>query len=179
MPKLIVFLGNPGLQYRHTRHNAGWLVCDSFIANKTNKTNENWANKFHSQYMKNGDFVLLKPQTFMNESGIATQEAKKFYNIESKDILVVHDDIELPFGSIKLQFGGGMGGHNGLKSIKTHLGTDEFARLRIGVGRPPKNIQVANFVLGRFSVEEEKQLEKILNEASLKVKDFIDWGIAK
>ncbi len=184
MPKLIVFLGNPGLQYRHTRHNAGWLVCDSFITNKTNKTNnktnkENWTTKFHAQYIKDKDVILLKPQTFMNESGIATQEAKKFYNIEPKDILVVHDDIELPFGSIKLQLGGGLGGHNGLKSIKTHLGTENFARLRIGVGRPQENIPVANFVLGRFSLEEEKQLEKIFTEASSKVNDFIDWGIVK
>ncbi len=181
MPKLIVFLGNPGLQYRHTRHNAGWLVCDSFIANKTKAkaTSENWATKFHAQYIKDASTVLLKPQTFMNESGIATQEAKKFYNIEPKDILVVHDDIELPFGSIKLQLGGGMGGHNGLKSIKTHLGTEDFARLRIGLGRPQENIEVANFVLGRFSPEEEKKLEKILEEATLKVNDFINWGIAK
>ena len=175
MPKLIVFLGNPGMQYRHTRHNAGWMVCDAFSAYKG--MTQSWTTKFHAQYTKQGDAVLLKPQTFMNESGLSVQEAAKFYGIDCKDVLVVHDDIELPFKSVKIQMGGGMGGHKGLRSVKTHLGTDRFCRLRIGVGRPPACIQVADFVLGRFSPLEEKELEDILKQASKEIEGFIKNGI--
>lgn len=163
MPRLIVFLGNPGIQYSKTRHNTGWMVCDE-LERAIGLTS--WQTKFHAQYAKMGDAVLLKPQTFMNESGLSVQEAAKFYNIQSKDILVVHDDIELPFAQVKLQMGGGMGGHNGLRSVKQHLGTDKFARLRVGVGRPPAVIQVADFVLGRFSPVEEKQLEDVVRKAA-------------
>lgn len=170
MPKLIVFLGNPGKQYSHTRHNVGWIMCDSFIANKG--FSQTWTNKFHAQYIKKGDIILLKPQTFMNESGFSVQEVANFYDISCKNILVVHDDIELPFGSIKMQQGGGMGGHNGLRSVKNHLGSDSFCRLRIGVGRPPSFMQVADFVLRRFSPQEEGELEEIQKQAVQKIEEF-------
>jgi len=170
MPKLIVFLGNPGKQYSHTRHNIGWIIGDSFIAN--NGISQDWTNKFHALYIKKGDIILLKPQTFMNESGISVQEAAKFYNIPLENILVVHDDIEMPFGNIKMQLGGGLGGHNGLRSIKTHLGKDSFCRLKIGVGRPPSFMQVADFVLGRFSPQEEGALEEIQKKAVHKIEEF-------
>ena len=164
MPKLIVFLGNPGIQYRQTRHNAGWMVCD--ILTETQCQGLNWQTKFHGFYIKKGDAILLKPQTFMNESGVSAQEAAKFYCIAPKDILVVHDDIELPLGELRLQMGGGMGGHNGLRSIKQHIGTDMFARLRVGVGRPPARIQVADYVLGRFSDMELNTLGPAMEEAA-------------
>lgn len=168
---MIVFLGNPGVQYRCTRHNAGWLVCTHLqdIAGIT----DNWQTKFHGLYTKQGDTILLKPQTFMNVSGTSVQEAAKFYNIPAKDILVVHDDIELPFGTVKVQLGGGMGGHNGLRSVKQNLGTDQFRRLRIGVGRPPAVMQVADFVLGRFTPLEEKQLESTLDNAAKEALAFM------
>lgn len=175
MPKLIVFLGNPGKEYRRTRHNAGWIVCDAFSAYKG--ITQSWTVKFHAQYTKQGNAVLLKPQTFMNESGISVQEAANFYAIGCNDILVVHDDIELPFGSVRIQEGGGMGGHNGLRSVKAHLGTDRFCRLRIGVGRPPSFIQVADFVLGRFSPAEEGELEDVLEKADREIEIFIKQGI--
>lgn len=171
MPKLIVFLGNPGIQYRQTRHNAGWIACDHLL--KTRHITDSWQTKFHAQYTKQGNAILLKPQTFMNVSGVSVQEAAKFYNIQSKDILVVHDDIELPFGATKLQLGGGMGGHNGLRSIKQNLGTDQFMRLRIGVGRPPAVMQVADYVLGRFSPLEEKQLESTLDSISESIVQYM------
>lgn len=166
MAKLIVFLGNPGLQYRQTRHNVGWLVCDS-LCDRISKTvpQISWQTKFHGLYTKQGDSILLKPQTFMNESGISVQEAAKFYNIDPKQIMVVHDDIEMEFGQIKAQLGGGMGGHNGLRSVKQHIGTDQFRRLRVGVGRPDARIQVADYVLGRFSPIEERMLETVLESA--------------
>jgi len=163
MSKLIVFLGNPGSQYRQTRHNAGWLVCDRMLEDVPDIGS--WQSKFHGLYTKRRDSVLLKPQTFMNESGVSVQEACRFYGIKPEEVLVVHDDIELPFGTVRLQLGGGMGGHNGLRSVKQHLGTEAFNRLRIGVGRPPSNIQVADYVLGRFSPLEESQLQMVLGTA--------------
>ncbi|MCQ2412505.1 MAG: aminoacyl-tRNA hydrolase [Sphaerochaetaceae bacterium] len=171
MPKLIVFLGNPGIQYRQTRHNAGWIACDHLL--KTRHITDTWQTKFHALYTKQGNTILLKPQTFMNVSGVSVQEAAKFYNIQNKDILVVHDDIELPFGTTKIQLGGGMGGHNGLRSIKQNLGTDQFMRLRIGVGRPPAVMQVADYVLGRFSPLEEKQLESTLDSISESIVQYM------
>ena len=172
MPKLIVFLGNPGIQYRQTRHNVGWLLC----ARLTERPgfDGSWQTKFHGLFLKKGNTVLLKPQTFMNESGISVQEASRFFGIKPEDILVVHDDIELDFGTVRTQLGGGMAGHNGLRSVKQHLGTDRFGRLRIGVGRPPAKIQVADYVLGRFSELEEKQLDSVLDNAVETAVQYMD-----
>ena len=164
MVKMLVFLGNPGIQYRQTRHNAGWLVCDKLISSLS--LNPSWQTKFHAQFIKQTTYVLLKPQTFMNESGISVQEASRFFGIAPADILVVHDDIELPFGEIRLQTGGGLGGHNGLRSVRQHLGTEALGRLRVGVGSPAGGMQVADYVLSRFSPLEEKQLENILDSAA-------------
>lgn len=161
---MIVFLGNPGIQYRLTRHNVGFMVCDKVL--DLMDESGSWQTKFHAQFIKHGPCVLLKPQTFMNESGVSVQEASKFFGIAPSDILVVHDDIELPFGEVRRQLGGGMGGHNGLRSVRQHLGTEAFCRLRIGVGRPTGGMQVADYVLTRFSPLEEKQLEITLESAA-------------
>ena len=160
---MIVFLGNPGIQYRQSRHNVGFMVCDRFLERMN--LADSWQTKFHANFMKQLSYVLLKPQTFMNESGVSVQEASRFFGITPDSILVVHDDIELPFGEIRRQIGGGMGGHNGLRSVRQHLGTEAFGRLRVGVGRPAGGIQVADFVLARFSPLEEKQMENILDSA--------------
>ena len=133
----------------------------------------NWQTKFHSQFCKNAQAVLLLPQTFMNVSGVPVREASSFFGIRPEDILVVHDDIELPFGTVRIQTGGGMGGHNGLRSVKQQLGTDNFGRLRIGVGRPPSGMEVADFVLARFSEIEEKQLPEILDKAAATALEYI------
>lgn len=171
MPYLFVFLGNPGPQYRQTRHNCGWMVCDRLT--RVLPQPDNWQSKFHGLFAKRQDAVLLKPQTFMNESGISVQEACRFFNITAGDVVVVHDDIELPFGEVRLQMGGGLGGHNGLRSVRQHLGTDAFRRLRIGVGRPPAVIQVSDYVLGRFSPSEESSLDRIMDEAAGKLKGLM------
>lgn len=139
------------------------MVCDRLL--EATGITENFQTKFHSLYLKKGPCILLKPQTFMNVSGLAVQEAAKFYNIAPKDLIVVHDDIELPFGTVRKQTGGGMGGHNGLRSVKQSLGTEAFGRLRLGVGRPPAAMQVSDFVLGRFTPLEEKQFESALDSA--------------
>lgn len=141
----------------------GFMVCDRFLE-RMNLT-DSWQTKFHAGFLKQLSYVLLKPQTFMNGSGVSVQEASRFFGITPDNILVVHDDIELPFGEVRRQIGGGMGGHNGLRSVRQHLGTDAFGRLRVGVGRPSGGMQVADFVLARFSPVEEKQMENILDSA--------------
>jgi len=166
MTKIIVFLGNPGSQFNGTRHNTGWALCDMLQADGIIPTN--WQNKFHALYCKDGETVYLKPQTYMNLSGQSVQEAAKFYNVKAENIIVVHDDIELKFGEVKKQLGGGMGGHNGLRSVKQNLGTDQFQRLRIGVGRPEDSnahIDVATWVIGHFSDVEKSQMELVLKKA--------------
>lgn len=166
MAKLVVFLGNPGTKYTNTRHNTAWLFCN-FI-----DRGFSWQNKFHGLFAKQGDYVYLKPQTYMNESGISVSEACSFFNIKPQDVLIIHDDIELPFSSVKIQAGGGMGGHNGLRSVKQHLSTDAFYRLRIGVGRPEGIIDVASYVLQSFSELEKAQLESIFNNAKDLLESF-------
>lgn len=157
---MVVFVGNPGVQYKNTRHNTPWLFKDYL------KLEGSWQEKFHALYMNQADRVYLIPQTYVNESGISVQACAKFYQIPASCVLVVHDDIELPFGAVKLQRGGGMGGHNGLRSVKQHLNTDDFWRLRIGIGRPEHGNDVASFVIGRFTELEEKLLDDSFAKAS-------------
>ena len=159
MVKLMVFLGNPGREYARTRHNIGWMVCDHHFPNLS------WSTKFHAQLSSEGPVRLLRPQTYMNESGKAVRATLDFFHLEPNNILVVHDDLELPYGTLRLQAGGGLQGHNGLKSIKQHVNSDQFLRLRIGIGRP-KYGSVASFVLERFTSEEEVSLTLVLDLAS-------------
>ncbi len=144
--------------YEKTRHNVGWLFCDHVFPSTI------WSQKFHAQIASEGQYKLLKPQTFMNESGKAVRACCDFFNFKSEEILVVHDDLELPFGTIRLQKGGGLAGHNGLKSIKSHLGDDGFLRLRFGIGRPQRGA-VASYVLRPFSKEEVPLLPLLFNKA--------------
>jgi len=143
----MVFLGNPGKTYEKTRHNAGFLVCDTLFPAVS------WQKKFHALYAQDGAAKLLKPQTYMNVSGLSVGEAASFFHFEAQEIMVVHDDVELPFGTVRLQLGGGLQGHNGLKSIRDALTSDQFLRIRIGIGRP-RHGDVASFVLSAFTSDE-------------------------
>ncbi len=158
MVKLLIFLGNPGKQYEKSRHNVGWLFCDHLYPSLQ------WSQKFHAMVATEGQYRLLKPQTFMNESGKSARACSDFFGYTSEEILVVHDDLELPFKTIRLQKGGGLGGHNGLKSIKSHLGDDGFLRLRFGIGRPQRG-SVASYVLLPFSKEEAPLLPVLFDRA--------------
>jgi len=158
MEKLFVFLGNPGFKYSKTRHNVGWQICD------LKYPNVNWSSKFKGLYSTCNNNLLLKPQTYMNESGISVQRACTFFKIKEENIIVVHDDLEKDFGTILLERGGGLRGHNGLKSIKQHLKTDNFYRLRFGIGRPRRQ-EIASFVLSPFSIDEQITLPTLLNKA--------------
>ena len=159
--KLFVGLGNPGERYKITRHNVGFMVLDNLIKQSSV---EGWDNKFDSFFNKiiinQKSLILLKPLTFMNVSGHAVQKVKNFYGIDPNNIVIIHDDIDLELGKIKLKKGGGDGGHNGLKSIIKLIGS-EFNRIRIGIGRPEK-ISVSSYVLNNFREEEVPLLKKII-----------------
>ena len=176
MIKAIILLGNPGRQYEETRHNIGWKVGDnlSFIYQL------NWQKKFkgvYAQYLLNGEkFLFLKPQNFMNLSGESVQPFMKFFKLTVEEILVVHDDLELDFGIIDLKKGGGLGGHNGLRSIVQQIGDKNFYRLRIGIGRPVHG-DVSSHVLGKFTPDEKISLSILLEKAAEAVETCINNGI--
>lgn len=158
MIRLFVFLGNPGKEYENTRHNAGFLFCDYLYPNAS------WQMKFHSLYAQEGTKKILKPVTYMNLSGTAVSECTSFFKIKPEEVLVIHDDLELPFGKAKIQQGGGLKGHNGLKSIKERLGSNDFYRLKIGIGRP-KYGDVRVFVTSPFTKDESITLEQLFSKA--------------
>lgn len=160
--KMIVGLGNPGADYSLNRHNIGFLALDS-LASDTSATA--WQKKFKAHIatalIEDTPLLLLKPQTFMNLSGESVGEALRYYKLESSDVIVIHDDIDLEAGQIKVKQGGGHGGHNGLKSLDAHIGKD-YWRVRIGVGHPGAREEVTNHVLGNFAKSDKIWLEPML-----------------
>lgn len=165
--KLIVGLGNPGPQYEATRHNAGFWWVDQVCAETGSKLNLE-AKFFGHAGKLNGasEAWLLKPTTFMNVSGRAVGAIAKFYKIAPEDILVIHDELDLPPGTTKLKKGGGHAGHNGLKDIAAQLGTPDFWRLRIGIGHPGDKSQVANFVLHAPTRDEQSLIEQNIDQST-------------
>ena len=165
--KLIVGLGNPGPQYEATRHNAGFWWVDQVCAETGSKLNLE-AKFFGHAGKLNGasEAWLLKPTTFMNVSGRAVGAIAKFYKIAPENVLVIHDELDLPPGTTKLKKGGGHGGHNGLKDIAAQLGTPDFWRLRIGIGHPGDKSQVANFVLHAPTRDEQSLIEQNIDQST-------------
>jgi len=157
--QLIVGLGNIGEKYELTRHNVGFLVIDE-MTKSLSTANINKSN-FQSTLLKSGYNLFSKPTTYMNSSGQAVQAIKEYYKIDIEDIIVIHDDLDLPFGTVKFKIGGGHGGHNGLRSIDAHIGK-EYIRVRIGIGKPQFKTDVANYVLSNFSKEELNKLQDII-----------------
>jgi peptidyl-tRNA hydrolase len=178
---LIVGLGNPGAEYARTRHNAGFLLVQKLA----DRWNANWTleKKFSSRIARterNGNRVILcEPQTFMNLSGEAVGPVAGFYRIPLNRVLVVVDDADLPFGEIRLRARGSSGGHHGLESIEKHLGSREFPRLRIGIGRRDNVREITNHVLGRFGPDELGTLEKVLMAAADQTECWLSAGIEK
>ena len=156
---LVAGLGNPGREYERTRHNAGWLVLDE-LARRHGST---WRSKFSGSLaeMRLGDLrlALLKPETYMNESGRSVGAAVRFFKVEPEQVLVVHDDVDLDAGRLQARAGGGLAGHNGLRSLAQHLGSQDFLRLRIGVGRPGRvdPRPVADWVLSPFAPDDDAE----------------------
>lgn len=176
--KLIIGLGNPGFKYVSTRHNIGFLVVDQIAHNH----NISIAVKgFDACFGKGkiGDIavLLVKPKTFMNISGISVKKSADYFKIDLADLIVVHDDIDLPFGTIRIKDGGGHAGHKGLISIIEYLGNSEFIRVRIGIGKPPDKSMVDKFVLETFTDDEMKLLPLITMTASNSVTTIIVSGI--
>lgn len=178
---LIVGLGNPGADYAKTRHNAGFLLVEKLAAAwRAEWKNERRFNARVSRVEHNGRRVLLcQPQTFMNSSGESAGSLAGFYRLPLKQLLVVMDDADLPLGEIRLRPGGSSGGHHGLESIEKHLGSREFARLRIGIGRKDHAREITDHVLGRFDPVEMSLVEKVLDRAAGQAECWLNDGIAK
>ena len=164
--RLLVGLGNPGTDYANTRHNAGFLVVDDIA--------ETWSIAIHQKKFNaelgrgsvNGiDTMLMKPQTYMNRSGLPVRQVSDYFKISYRDMLVIHDDIDLEFGRLKIKMKGGHGGHNGVRSLIDALGEDAFVRLRVGVGRSGNEGNVVNHVLGTFNQQEKASLDKVIKRA--------------
>lgn len=175
--KLVVGLGNPGRRYRRTRHNVGFLVVDRLA--------ERWGIDVSRRQLgaEVGDgsiryerAILCRPQGFMNRSGHPVASIAGYYKLPQESVTVVHDDLELPFGSVRCKLGGGHGGHNGLRDIHKHLGRD-FARVRVGIGRPPEGWDPADYVLGKWSPEEDADLSGLLDEAADAVETILVDGV--
>ena len=164
-PKLVVGLGNPGADYAQTRHNAGFWFC-ARLAESLGVSLSREA-RFHglAGQARAAGIWLLQPQTFMNRSGQSVSALMRFYRITPAEMLVVHDELDIPPGQLRLKFGGGLGGHNGLKDITAHLGTQDYWRLRVGIGHPGDKNEVANYVLKPPRREEREAMDAALDRA--------------
>lgn len=177
--KLLAGLGNPGERYTATRHNVGFMAIQALAAANGLALKKKGHQALYGVGRVAGcEATLLLPQTFMNLSGVSIGSACKSLGIEPGDLIVVHDEIDLPFGTLRLKTGGGHGGHNGLRSICATLGRGDFVRLRIGVGRPPQGGDVAGYVLSPFSAAERRELGAVLDGAVAALETLAGQGLA-
>ncbi len=178
---LIAGLGNPGSDYARTRHNVGFMVLEGVA--KRWGVGWTYEKKFNARLARaertHRTALLCEPQTYMNSSGEAVGAVAEFYRIPVDRLLIVLDDADLPFGQLRLRPGGSSGGHHGLESIEQHLGTREYARLRVGIGRQSGAREITSYVLGRFSSTETPLLDKVLTVASDQVECWLEAGIQK
>ena len=164
--RLVVGLGNPGNKYEDTRHNAGFLVADKIAQDFNLSFNKTKFDTILGRgFVEDADVLLAKPMAFMNRSGPPLQKLAHYFRIPGEDMLVIHDDIDLAFGRLKIKEKGGHGGHNGIRSLMDAFGGGDFVRLRIGVGRSEAGEGVTGHVLGRFSADQSQLLAKIITEA--------------
>ena len=173
MKRLIVGLGNPGDEYAETRHNIGWLVLDKLAA-VAEVTTWKMQTKFKSETAQFGDLIFIKPQTFMNHSGQPVRAASDYYKLDPEAVLIISDDIYLPFGEVRYRAGGGAGGQKGLADVLDHLGTQAVPRVRIGIGQPPEGRNATDFVLGKFTKDETAALPEIVKAAVTVIKERLD-----
>jgi len=167
--KLVVGLGNPGRKYKKTKHNVGFICLDYYA--KKNGLKLKLDNKFNGEWLKEGNLLLLKPHTFMNLSGHSIVKIMKFYDIEIEDVLVIYDDLSLPFGKLRLREKGSAGGHNGIKSIIQNFKTEDFKRIKVGIDRNPM-MEQKDYVLSKFSKAEQKELDLKVEVVSDIIDDF-------
>ena len=184
--KLIAGLGNPDKKYAKNRHNVGFMVVNSFVTDEghTFRINPDWL----CHFTKAAGYIAIKPTTYVNKSGAAVLSVANFYNIDPKDILVVHDDLDIEFAKIRLSFGGSSAGHHGLQSVIESLGTGDFARLRVGIGSPrrasgeaghpsPDASDIENYVLSDFLTDQMQTLAKVIKKCQEAIRSYIDLGI--
>jgi peptidyl-tRNA hydrolase, PTH1 family len=174
---LVAGLGNPGREYARTRHNVGWLVLDELARRRGASFRGKFSGQLSETRLDDLRLALLKPETYMNESGRSIGAARKFFKVEPADLLVVHDDVDLETGRLQARLGGGLAGHNGLRSIAQAVGTNEFLRLRIGVGRPGRGDRrsVADYVLDDF--EPEVDVEELIGRSADAVETIARDGL--
>ncbi len=173
---LVVGLGNPGARYADTRHNVGFLVVDALARRAAvGLDREQSGAKVAKATVASEPAVLVKPQKFMNLSGGPVHAARDFYKVELAQIIVVHDDLDLPHGDVRVKVGGGHGGHNGLRDLLAHVGAD-FVRIRVGIGRPPEGWDSADYVLGRWSPDQASELPTLVDRASDAVEHVVRHG---
>jgi len=178
-PLLVVGLGNPGETYARTRHNLGFLVADLLAARLGSKfkAHKRSGAEVITGRLAGRSVVLAKPRCYMNESGRQVGPLAKFYSVPPADIIVVHDELDLEFGRIRLKLGGGEGGHNGVRSVAAGLGTTDFQRVRIGIGRPPGRKDPAAFVLENFTAAERPEIPTICEQAADATELLIELGL--
>lgn len=176
MNTIIVGLGNPGAKFNNTPHNVGFEILD-FFAEKNNFPEFKLSKKYGSLISENGDVLLAKPQTFMNESGVAVK--KIISNTNNQMLIVVHDDIDLPLGKIKLSKDGGAGGHKGVESIIQHLGNNNFIQLKVGIGSKGEKEKALDVVLKKFSAKEKETLKQVIEKSSQALVYLIENGLEK
>ena len=175
---IIAGLGNPTREYEKTRHNVGFDTID-VLADKLNTSVDE--KKFKGLYgrgiIAGEKVILLKPQTFMNLSGESVREAADFYKVDPEHIIVIYDDISLDVGQLRIRKKGSAGGHNGIKNIIAHLGTQEFPRIKVGVGDKPKGMDLADYVLGHFSKEDQAKMDEAFKDAADAAETILDKGM--
>ena len=194
--KLIVGLGNPGVKYEKTRHNLGFMVIEQFLKNFEPVSKTQWENsarfksdisqiEWQPRYSPEEKVILAKPKTYMNNSGLAISLISQYLNIPASDIWIVHDDIDLPLGSMKIRFGGGTAGHHGVESIMEKLGTDKFWRFRMGIGITNHKSQITNhksknvedFVLGKFTGHEKGKVRELVKRGAKTIGMGLEEGL--
>jgi len=178
--KIIVGLGNPGISYRMTRHNIGFLAVDRLAkVNRTSIRTKRFKSLFGTGWIDSQQTVFVKPMTFMNRSGEAVRGVADFFGSTLEDLVIIHDDLDLSFGRFRFRQKGGDGGHQGVRSIMEKMGANNFLRLKIGIGRPPPGMDPADYVLQFFDKDEQSQLDQILSQAAEAVKVMLLEGLER
>jgi len=169
--KLIVGLGNPGKKYDFTRHNIGFMALDAFA--NVHKLTFSFDKKLKGELIKNPEYILLKPQTFMNLSGESLKLTMDYYNIQLEDVLIIYDDLAIPHGRVRIRQQGSAGGHNGIKSIIAHVKTQEFKRVRLGI-EAQHPMSSRDFVLSKFPKKDKESIEEVMHKTIHIIEEFID-----
>jgi len=175
---MVVGLGNPGVEYAATRHNAGFLFLD-YLADRHRMSfsGSKWQAQVATAKLWGASLVLVKPETFMNRSGMAAGRIAAYYKVAPERIIVIHDDLDLPVGRVKLMVGRGAGGHNGIRSLISQLGTRDFPRFKVGIGRPEGPMPVEKYVLADFSLQERQEVEGVFEQLENGVRLVVECGV--